>query len=56
MQCRTEADAIRPHPGTDDSKEAAPVLNISSKTLLYKTRQCGIEGPGRQSSRFVNSA
>ncbi|HYN14376.1 MAG TPA: sigma-54 dependent transcriptional regulator [Terriglobales bacterium] len=37
-------------------KEAARILNISYKALLYKTRQYGIEGPGRQSSRFVNSA
>ena len=37
-------------------KEASRILNISYKALLYKTRQYGIEGPGRQSSRFVNSA
>jgi two-component system, NtrC family, response regulator AtoC len=37
-------------------KEAARILNISYKALLYKTRQYGIEGPGRQSSRFVTSA
>jgi len=37
-------------------KEAARILNISYKALLYKTRQYGIEGPGRQSSRIVNSA
>ncbi len=37
-------------------KEAARILNISYKALLYKTRQYGIEGPGRQASRFVNSA
>ncbi|MGC2324782.1 MAG: sigma-54 dependent transcriptional regulator [Terriglobales bacterium] len=30
-------------------KEAARILNISYKALLYKTRQYGIEGPGRQS-------
>ena len=36
-------------------KEAARILNISYKALLYKTRQYGIEGPGRQSSRFVTS-
>ena len=37
-------------------KEAARILNISYKALLYKTRQYGIEGPGRQASRVVNSA
>ena len=37
-------------------KEAARILNISYKALLYKTRQYGIEGPGRQSSRVVSSA
>jgi len=37
-------------------KEAARILNISYKALLYKTRQYGIEGPGRQSSRFITSA
>ncbi len=37
-------------------KEAARILNISYKALLYKTRQYGIEGPGRQASRFVRSA
>jgi len=37
-------------------KEAARILNISYKALLYKTRQYGIEGPGRQSStRFSTS-
>jgi len=38
-------------------KEAARILNISYKALLYKTRQYGIEGPGRQgTSRVVTSA
>jgi two-component system response regulator AtoC len=37
-------------------KEAARILNISYKALLYKTRQYGIEGPGQQSSRFVASS
>ncbi|HXP47284.1 MAG TPA: sigma-54 dependent transcriptional regulator, partial [Terriglobales bacterium] len=37
-------------------KEAARILNISYKALLYKTRQYGIEGPGRQASRVVTSA
>jgi transcriptional regulator with PAS, ATPase and Fis domain len=36
-------------------KEAARILNISYKALLYKTRQYGIEGPGRP-TRFVASA
>ena len=37
-------------------KEAARILNISYKALLYKTRQYGIEGPGRQSSRAGTSS
>jgi two-component system response regulator AtoC len=37
-------------------KEAARILNISYKALLYKTRQYGIEGPGRQSSRFLGTS
>ncbi|HYY69055.1 MAG TPA: sigma-54 dependent transcriptional regulator [Terriglobales bacterium] len=37
-------------------KEAARILNISYKALLYKTRQYGIEGPGRQSSRIATTA
>jgi DNA-binding NtrC family response regulator len=37
-------------------KEAARILNISYKALLYKTRQYGIEGPGRQSSRFRDAS
>ena len=37
-------------------KEAARILNISYQALLYKTRQYGIEGPGRQSSRFATPA
>jgi transcriptional regulator with PAS, ATPase and Fis domain len=37
-------------------KEAARLLNISYKALLYKTRQYGIEGPGRQSSRFLGTS
>lgn len=37
-------------------KEAARLLNISYKALLYKTRQYGIEGPGRQSSRFMGNS
>ena len=36
-------------------KEAARLLNISYKALLYKTRQYGIEGPGRQGSRFLGT-
>jgi DNA-binding NtrC family response regulator len=36
-------------------KEAARILNISYKALLYKTRQYGIEVPGRQSTHFVPS-
>jgi len=37
-------------------KEAARILNISYKALLYKTRQYGIEGPGRQASRVASSS
>jgi two-component system response regulator AtoC len=37
-------------------KEAARILNISYKALLYKTRQYGIEGPSRQSSRFMGTS
>jgi len=37
-------------------KEAARILNISYKALLYKTRQYGIEGPGRQTSRVATSS
>ncbi|HEV8524606.1 MAG TPA: sigma-54 dependent transcriptional regulator [Terriglobales bacterium] len=37
-------------------KEAARLLNISYKALLYKTRQYGIEGPGRQASRFMGTS
>ena len=37
-------------------KEAARILNISYKALLYKTRQYGIEGPGRQSSRSMGTS
>ena len=36
-------------------KEAARLLNISYKALLYKTRQYGIEGPGRQGNRFLGT-
>ncbi len=36
-------------------KEAARLLNISYKALLYKTRQYGIEGPGRQAARFLGT-
>ncbi|MBV9608137.1 MAG: sigma-54-dependent Fis family transcriptional regulator [Acidobacteria bacterium] len=36
-------------------KEAARLLNISYKALLYKTRQYGIEGPGRQGNRFMGT-
>jgi two-component system, NtrC family, response regulator AtoC len=36
-------------------KEAARLLNISYKALLYKTRQYGIEGPGRQTTRFMGT-
>jgi DNA-binding NtrC family response regulator len=36
-------------------KEAARLLNISYKALLYKTRQYGIEGP-RQSSRMLGGS
>ncbi len=36
-------------------KEAARLLNISYKALLYKTRQYGIEGPGRQGARFLGT-
>ncbi len=37
-------------------KEAARILNISYKALLYKTRQYGIEGPTRQTSRFLKTS
>ena len=37
-------------------KEAARLLNISYKALLYKTRQYGIEGPGRQGTRFLGTS
>ncbi len=36
-------------------KEAARILNISYKALLYKTRQYGIEGPAKQGSRVVGT-
>ncbi len=37
-------------------KEAARILNISYKALLYKTRQYGIEGPSRQTARFAGTS